>query len=358
MTDEDGQINPVEYVKSCIVDYKEETFDILKIQNCQIDKKTAKGILDPIYKTVKGRKSNSTQKNIALKMLKKIIIKTKNTTFINLFLICQMWDFFCSQFREYKRNDEKSPSIIYNENYYMLLEDMLQSFNYELGIDNKNKETPFSKFWKAVHKKDINKNKYITRFCLEISNLKEGDEKSLEVVKNKFEGYKDSQECKYFIRQFLNDFEKKSKTLVGIKSKDKLIFRQIFDFKKEFFKFCEKEYFYGHIENEAYDLFENVVKLEEEKYKMKYEEDEYLKAFVKNQRKDIKSSNNFDREREKKKEIEKKEEEIPEDLQNLDIPEITSPKSISKDLSIIKQQNLESYSKIKNSFALGKKKKT
>lgn len=322
---DEEQINPVEYVKSCIVDYKEETFDIIKIQNCQIDKKTAKGILDPIYKTVKGRKSNSTQKNIALKMLKKIIIKTKNTTFINLFLICQMWDFFCQQFREYKRNDEKSPSIIYNETYYMLLEDMLQSFNYELGIDNKNKETPFSKFWKAVHKKDINKNVYITRMCLEISNLKEGDENSLGVVKDKFGNYKESQECKYFIRQFLGDFEKKSKTLEGFKTNEKMDFRQLFEFKREFFKFCEKEYFYGHIENETYDLFENIVKLEEEKYKMKYEEDEYLKSFVKLQRKDIKSSNNF--EREKKVEFEKKENQKPKNFQDLDIPEILAPKS-------------------------------
>ncbi len=48
----------IEYVKGCIVNYKTETFKVANLPE-KIDKKTAKGILDPIYKTVKGKKSNS-----------------------------------------------------------------------------------------------------------------------------------------------------------------------------------------------------------------------------------------------------------------------------------------------------------
>ena len=76
------------------MDYKNKTFDVKKFPE-KIEEKAAKAILDALYKTVKNEKSNSDQKNIAIWILKSIIIETKNTTLINLFLICQLWKFFC-----------------------------------------------------------------------------------------------------------------------------------------------------------------------------------------------------------------------------------------------------------------------
>jgi len=43
---------------------------------------------------------------------------------------------------------------------------------------------------------------------------------------------------------------------------------QSISLKKDFYKFCEKEYFYGYVEDEAYDLFNEVVSLELDKEKL------------------------------------------------------------------------------------------
>jgi hypothetical protein len=73
---------------------------------------------------------------VALKILKNIITTTKSSVFINLFLKCQMWKFFTHQFRTYLKNQKQSPNLIYTQNYFVLLEDMLESFNREMGMDS------------------------------------------------------------------------------------------------------------------------------------------------------------------------------------------------------------------------------
>lgn len=77
---------------------------------------------------------------------------------------------------------------------------MLENFNVDLGKDTNNKETPFSKYWKAVHKEPNQKNLYASKLLLKIALLKPKNEKSWSNLKNLLVNYENDRECKPFIK--------------------------------------------------------------------------------------------------------------------------------------------------------------
>lgn len=64
-----------------------------------------KGILNAIYIATKNAKTLPEQKNMALKILKKLVLQKKNSNFINIFLQSHLWKHFTSQYREYLKNN-------------------------------------------------------------------------------------------------------------------------------------------------------------------------------------------------------------------------------------------------------------
>lgn len=58
---------------------------------------------------------------------------------------------------------------------------------------------------------------------------------------------------------------KKHPTFNEITDKDQLTEEECIELKKEFYKFSEKVFFYGWVDDEAYELFNEVVILELEK---------------------------------------------------------------------------------------------
>lgn len=260
----------IKYVKDTIINFDTVNFDISNAPST-LTKETCKALLDVVYKTVKSTKSNEDQKIKAIKILKTILIKTKNTVLINLFLTCQMWGFFCGQYRTYIQSGKKPPSVVYSERYFDILEYLLEQLNFELGIDNNNNETPFAKFWKACHTKDFQKNEFLSILALQIAGLKIDDPDTVGLVRFSFRDYENNSSCSYFIREFIKKFETKSNHLNEIKNNNKPDWALYHDFKVEFYKFIEKEYFFGYLKDEAYELLENIIGLEEARERLKAE---------------------------------------------------------------------------------------
>lgn len=260
----------IKYVKETIINFDTVNFDVSLIPG-QLTKETCKALLDVTYKTVKSSRSNEDQKTKAIKIFKTVIIKTKSTVLINLFLTCQMWGFFCGQYRTFIQSGKKPTSMIYTEKYFDILEYLLEQLNYELGIDNNNNETPFAKFWKACHTKDFQKNEFLSILTLQIAGLSAEDPDSLGLVRFSLKDYENNPNCSYFIREFIKKYETKSKLLDGVKNNPRPDQALFHEFKTEYYKFIEKEYFFGYLKDEPYDLLKKIIDLEEMKERLKVE---------------------------------------------------------------------------------------
>lgn len=106
--------------------------------------------------------------------------------------------------------------MVYTQNYFKILEDMLESFYNELGTDSQKKETPFSKFWKAVHKDESQKNPFATKLVLRLALLQPNNEPQWSQTKVLLGDQNPNPECKQFIKQLLSKFETKHQALTKL----------------------------------------------------------------------------------------------------------------------------------------------
>ena len=253
----------IDHVMNAIIRHDMIQFDVDKIPQT-LTEEVCKELLDKIYKTVKGTKSTTDNKMKAMKILKTVITKTKNTTLINLFLSCQMWWFFCRQYKRYLRNDKKPFSENYDERYFDILEYMLETFNFELSVDNNNNETPFSRFWSACKMTEKDRIHYFSTIVLKVAGINPKDPESIEEARKAVIGYKDDPDCNYICQKFMDKFHTKSKTLGSFVSMEQPGRTVCYAFKKEFHKIIEKQFYFGYVSEEVYDLYEDILEKETE----------------------------------------------------------------------------------------------
>lgn len=261
-TDEQAFLN---HVKMAILDNNAVPFEVNKLPR-GANQNLCKEFLDLVYKTIKSNKSTDDNKFAAIKILKNTVLQTKLTTLIKLLLSCQMWTFFCGQYRSYFNNGKKTTDAKYTDTYFILLEHMLESFKQELGIDNNNRETPFLKFWNAVHKRNSEGNQYFTYFVAIVSNTQQDQPESIARMKQEMDKFETSEECNFRTKTLLQSFKKKAVSLNFMKVSNPS-FEDILELKREFHRVCEKEYYFGDCEAKHYDLFIEILELEEEKLK-------------------------------------------------------------------------------------------
>jgi hypothetical protein len=261
-TDDQAFIN---HVKMAILDNGTVPFEVSKLPR-GASQNLCKEFLDLIYKTIKSNKSTDDNKFAAIKILKSTVLQTKLTTLIKLLLSCQMWTFFCNQYRNYFNNGKKSTDAKYTDTYFILLEHMLESFKQELGIDNNNRETPFLKLWNAVHKRNSEGNQYFTYFVAIVSNTQHDQQESILRMKQEMDKFETADECNFRTKTLLQNFKKKVANL-NFMNLANPNFEEILEFKREFHRIIEKEYYFGDCEAKHYDLFIEILELEEEKLK-------------------------------------------------------------------------------------------
>lgn len=253
------------HVKMAILDNETVSFEISKLPR-GASQTLCKDFLDLIYKTIKSNKSSDDNKFAAIKILKNTVLQTKLTTLIKLLLSCQMWTFFCGQYRSYFNNGKKTTDAKYSDTFFILLEHMLESFKQELGIDNNNRETPFLKFWNAVHRRSSEGNQYFTYFVAIVSNTQHDQPESVARMKQEMDKFETAEECNFRIKTLLQGFKRKALNLKFMKS-DNTDFEDTLEFKREFHRICEKEFYFGDCEAKHYDLFIEILELEEDKLK-------------------------------------------------------------------------------------------
>jgi hypothetical protein len=256
----------IAHVKTAILDNNATQFEVGNLPKGP-SQSLLKEFLDLIYKTVKSNKSTADHKAAALKILISAVLHTKLTSLIKLFLSCQMWSFFCKQYRAFFNNGKKSPDEKYSETYFQLLEHMFESFKQDLGIDNNNRETPFLKFWNAVHKRKSDGNPYFTYFVAIVSNTQADQVDTISRMRNEMRIFENSDECNFRVKTLLQSFKSKSANLKFSQDKTQPNFEEVLEFKREFYKLCEKEFYFGDCEAKHYDLFIEIIELEEEKLK-------------------------------------------------------------------------------------------
>ena len=127
---------------------------------------------------------------------------TKNGYLIEILLNSKLWKLITSQNRIFKLTKKETNSLAYS----LILEDLLQNFSFELGIDMDNNETPFGKYWKAVNMKGHSKNDTLTQLTTIMIELDSQDDQSKQNLYNFMNliGMDDS--VNYKIKLFIKDF--------------------------------------------------------------------------------------------------------------------------------------------------------
>ena len=129
--------------------------------------------------------------------------------------------------------------------YSMILDDMLQNFSFELGIDMDNNETPFGKYWKAVNTKSHSKNAQISQLTRVLRQLDSGDNQSKQSLYDFMNLIEIDEGTPYYIRSFIADFGKSRsswnlQTPEGVEAVKKIYNNNL-----------DQAYMWGQIENEV-----------------------------------------------------------------------------------------------------------
>lgn len=226
-----------------------------------------KYFLSLVYKATKASESDI-KKTVALKVIRVTITKTKKSTIINPFLSSKLWKMFSDQHRAYYRNNLEPVDPNYSENYYMLLDHMLDTFKQELGLDNDNIETPFSKYWKAIKIKPADKNKTFTNLTALVTSLQPDKPDSISKFKHEMRTFMTSPEYNSRVRNFCELYSKKAEKLPFFEKNEGILREDCMQAKKEYYNLSEKEYYFGDCDDKMYDLLKEVVDLDEKRHSL------------------------------------------------------------------------------------------
>lgn len=251
------------HVKESLANYQTVSFDD---HNLPADLSTEDGklFLSLIYKALKPQEPEE-RKVVALKILTTVTTKTKKSVIINPLLSSKLWKQFCEQHRLYYRNNQQPVDPAFGDEYYMLLDHMLDRFKQELGLDNDNVETPFSKYWRAVKMKDIDKSKQVSNLVVLATNLQPDKPDIIGKFKTEILGSADNPSHNNRMRTLCEMYRKKTSNFPFFTKSDNLTAADCFQAKREFFHICEKEFYFGDCNDKDYDLLREIVTLEEKK---------------------------------------------------------------------------------------------
>lgn len=128
--------------------------------------------------------------------------------------------------------------------YCLILDDMLQNFSFEMGIDMDNNETPFGKYWKAVNQKGHAKNAQITQLTKIMNELNSVDDQSKQNLYNFMNLIEMDDGTPYYIKSFILEFGRN-------KSSWKLSTEEgVVAVKKAFNSSMDSSYMWGYVENQ------------------------------------------------------------------------------------------------------------
>lgn len=251
------------HIKEVLSKPDEITFDDSKLPK-DISVADGKYFLSLIYKATKAGESDA-KKTVAIKILTTATSKTKKSSIINPLLSSKLWKMFCDQHRLYYRNNQEPVDPNYSENYYILLDHMLETFKQELGLDNDNTETPFSKYWRAVKMRPADKNKTFTNLVILATNLQPEKLETIAKFKNELKNYSTSGDYNNRIRTLCDAYVKKTEKFPFFTKSEGISAIDCFQAKKEFFNVSEKDFYFGDCNDKDYDILRDVVNLEEKR---------------------------------------------------------------------------------------------
>lgn len=251
------------HVREVLSNYETVHFEESKLPR-EMTTEDGKVFLSMIYKAVKANEPES-KKCIALKILTTTTTKTKKSAIINPLLSSKLWKVFCDQHRAYYRNNLEPVDPAYGDEYYMLLDHMLERFQQELGLDNDNVETPFSKYWRAIKMKNSDKSPVFSNLVVMAANLQADKPETIAKFKSELAGYQSNSMYNNRYRTFLDNYKKKAGNLAFFTKTDGLTAVECFQAKREFYNMCEKEFFFGDCNDKDYDVLKEIVQLEEKK---------------------------------------------------------------------------------------------
>lgn len=251
------------HVKDVLANYETVSFDESKLPR-DLGTEDGKVFLSMIYKAIKPPEPEG-RKVVAIKVLTTVTTKTKKSAIINPLLGSKLWKLFCEQHRLYIRNNLEPVDPAYGDEYYMLLDHMLERFKMEMGLDNDNVETPFSKYWRAVKMKEADKSKVFSNLVVLATNLQADKPETISKFKAELASYQDNPQYTHRIRSLCDAYKKRSLNMPFFQKTEGISPADCFQAKKEFFYQCEKEFYFGDANDKDYDLLREIVGLEEKK---------------------------------------------------------------------------------------------
>ena len=141
--------------------------------------------------------------------------------------------------REFKLANIENNSL----SYCLILDDMLQNFSFELGMDMDNNETPFGKYWKSVNLKPHAKNPQLTQLTRIMNELDCKNSSSKQNLYNFMNLIEMDEGTSYYIKSFILDYGK-SKTSWDFSTKE-----GVAAVKNAYNNSMDSSYMWGHVEN-------------------------------------------------------------------------------------------------------------
>lgn len=129
--------------------------------------------------------------------------------------------------------------------YSMILDDLLQNFSFELGIDMDNNETPFGLYWKAVSLKGHQKNGQLTNFTRNLRELHATNDATKQNIYNFMNLIDMDESVPYRIKNFILDFGKDRSTW-NFRDQD-----GIMQVKHKFNAALDQTYMWGYVDNDV-----------------------------------------------------------------------------------------------------------
>lgn len=166
---------------------------------------------------------------------------TKNGFLIEILLNSKLWKLLTRQNREFKLMNQETNSLAYS----MILDDLLQNFSFELGIDMDNNETPFGLYWKAVNSKPPQKSSQLTHLTRSMLELSPTNDMSKQNIYNFMNLIDMDDSVPYRIKNFILDFGKDRSTW-SFRDRE-----GIMAVKNKYNVALDQSYMWGYVENDV-----------------------------------------------------------------------------------------------------------
>jgi hypothetical protein len=177
---------------------------------------------------------------------------SKNPFLVEILLKSKLWKLLFKQNREFRLRKIEAVSMVYS----IVLDDVMQTFSFEMGVDMDNNQTPFGLYWKAVNAKAVSKISAATNFTKKVTKLSHSDKNSQQEIYNFFTNINSTPNLPFYAKDFFTDLGEYKQNW-DFSSEE-----GVFIFKKNYNDILDKKYFWGYVDNpEMFDFWDQVLPL-------------------------------------------------------------------------------------------------